>query len=83
MKNELDFNKLKFMNNQLRNYIDYLANMKNMLDVIIEYNLILSEQELHELTQTFIDIQIFSKSLLHFNQSLEKFNNKIQERVEE
>lgn len=82
-KNNIDFDKLKFMNNQLRNYIDYLANMKNMLDVIIEYNLILSEKEMHELTQIFFDIQIFSKSLLHFNQSLEKFNNLLQERIEE
>ena len=83
MKNNIDFNKLKFMTNQLRNYVDYLANMKNMLDVIIDYNLILSEKELHELTQIFYDIDIFTGSLLHFNQSIEKFNNKIQERIEE
>ena len=83
MKNNIDFDKLRFMNNQLRNYIDYLANMKNMLDVIIDYNLILSEKELHELTQIFYDIDIFTGSLKHFNQSLEKFNNKIQERIEE
>ena len=83
MKDSIDFNKLKFMNNQLRNYIDYLANMKNILDVIIEYNLILTEKEIHELTQIFIDINIFTGSLLHFNQSLEKFTNKIQERIEE
>lgn len=83
MKDSIDFNKLKFMNNQLRNYIDYLANMKNILDVIIEYNLILTEKEIHELTQIFIDIDIFTGSLKHFNQSLEKYTNKIQERIEE
>ncbi|MGM9834699.1 MAG: hypothetical protein ACI31M_02840 [Bacilli bacterium] len=83
MKNNIDFNKLKFMNNQLRNYIDYLANLRNMIEVITEYNLLLSDTEIHQLTQIFIDIEIFSKSLLHFNQSLEKFNNIIQERIEE
>lgn len=83
MKNNIDFNKLKFMTNQLRNYVDYLANMKNMLDVIIEYNLILTEKEIHELTQIFYDIDIFTGSLKHFNHSVEKFNNKIQERIEE
>ena len=83
MKDNIDFNKLKFMNNQLRNYIDYLANLRNMIEVITEYNLILTDTEIHELTQIFIDIEIFSKSLLHFNQSLEKFNNKIQGRIEE
>ena len=82
-KNNIDFDKLKFMNNQLRNYIDYLANMKNMLDVIIEYNLILSDTEIHQLTQIFYDITIFTGSLLHFNQAIEKFNNILQERIEE
>ena len=83
MKDNIDFNKLKFMKNQLHNYVDYLANMKNYLDVIIEYNLILSEKEIHELTQIFYDIDIFTGSLLQFNKYLEKFNNKIQERIEE
>ena len=83
MKNNIDFNQLNFMKNQLRNYVDLLARMKNYLDVIVEYNLILSEKEIHELTQIFYDIDIFTGSLLHFNHSLEKFNNKIQERIEE
>lgn len=83
MKNNIDFNKLNFMKNQLRNYVDYLANMKNMLDVIIEYNLILSEKELHELTQIFYDIDIFTGSLKHFNNSLEKYSNILQERIRE
>lgn len=83
MKNNIDFNKLKFMKNQLHNYVDYLANMKNMLDVIIEYNLILTDKELHELSQVFIDVQIFSKSLLHFNNSIEKFYYKLSERIQE
>ena len=78
-----EIDKIKFMSNQLRNYIDELANLRNMLNVITEYNLILTEQEIHQLTQVFIDIQIFSKSLLHFNDSLFKFNQIIQERIEE
>ena len=77
-----EIDKIKFMSNQLRNYIDELANLRNMLNVITEYNLILTEQEIHQLTQVFIDIQIFSKSLLHFNDSLFKFNQIIQERIE-
>ena len=83
MKNNIDFNKLHFMNNQIRNYIDELSNLRNMIEVITEYNLILSEKEIHELSQIFYDIEIFTGSLLHFNQSLEKYTNKIQERIEE
>lgn len=78
-----EIDKLKFMSNQLRNYIDELANLRNFLNVIIEYNLILTDQEIHQLTQVFIDVQIFTKSLLHFNDSLFKFNQIIQERIEE
>lgn len=83
MKNNIDFNQLNFMKNQLRNYVDLLARMKTYLDTIVEYNLILTEKEIHELTQIFYDIDIFTGSLKHFNQNLEKFNNKIQERIEE
>ena len=82
MSKEIDFNQLHFMNNQLRNYIDELANLLNMLNVITEYNLILTDDEIHQLTQVFIDVQIFTKSLLHFNDSLFKFNQIIQERIE-
>ena len=83
MKDNIDFNKLKFMSNQIRNLVDELANLRNFLNVITEYNLILSEKEIHELTQIFFDIDIFTGSLLHFNDTLFKFNNKIQERIEE
>ena len=78
-----EIDKIKFMSNQLRNDIDELANLRNFLNVIIEYNLILTNEEIHQLTQVFIDINIFTKSLLHFNDSLFKFNQIIQERIQE
>lgn len=75
--------KLNFYKNLIRNYVDELVNMHEILNTLVQYNVLLSEKEMHELNQKLIDIDIFTRSLKHFNQSLEKFNNKIQERIEE
>ena len=75
--------KLNFYKNLIRNYVDELVNMHEILNTLVQYNVLLSEKEMSEIKQIFFDIEIFSNSLLHFNDSLFKFNNKIQERIEE
>ena len=65
MKDNIDFNKLKFMSNQIRNLVDELANLRNFLNVITEYNLILSEKHQDKENEIIVPtVSMFTQGLL-------------------
>ena len=74
--------KLNFYKNLIRNYVDELVNMHEILNTLVQYNVLLSEKEMHSLTQKLIDIDILVGSLKHANKDLEKFNNIIEKKLE-